>query len=215
MDGFQFNKFAGAALATVLGIVVLNHFVGPGLVASTYPHEPAYKLPMMEDAAAGGEAAKEVDLGTLLAAASVDQGATIANKCKACHSLEKGGPNMTGPDLWSIVGRDPASKGGFTYTAAMKGVAGKPWDYAHLNEFLANPRGAVPGTAMSFAGLKKPEERAAILVYLRTLTDGAPAPLPAPAPVAAEDAAPAADAAAAPAATGAPTAAPAAAEPAH
>jgi len=212
MDGFQFNKYAGAVLATALGIVVLGHFVGPSLVKESYPEKPAYALPMLEEAASGGgaEAAKVVDLGTLLAAASADQGAVIANKCKSCHSFEKGGPNMTGPDLWDIVGRTPASHGGFAYTAAMKGVAGRPWDYEHLNEFLTNPRGAVPGTAMSFAGLKKPEERAAILLYLRTLTDGAPKPLPAPAaPAPAEEgaapaapvegAAPAGPAAAAPA----------------
>lgn len=217
MDGFQFNKYAGAVLATALGIVVLGHFVGPSFVKETYPHEPAYKLPMLEEASGGGgEAAKVVDLGTLLASASADQGAVIANKCKSCHSFEKGGPNMTGPDLWNIVGRTPGSHGGFAYTAAMKSVSGRPWDFEHLNEFLTNPRGAVPGTAMSFAGLKKPEERAAILVYLRTLTDGAPKPLPAPAAPApaAEGAAPAEGAAAAPAEGAAPAAAPAAAAPA-
>jgi len=212
MDGFQFNKYAGAILATALGIVVLNHFAGPALVKETYPKEPSYKLPMLEEASGGGggEAAKVVDLGTLLAAASPEQGATIANKCKSCHNLDKGGPNMTGPNLWGIIGRTPGSHPGFAYTAALKGVAGRPWDFEHLNEFLTNPRGAVSGTAMSFAGLKKPEERAALLVYLRTLTDGAPAPLPAPAAPA-----PAAEGAAAPAAEGAaPAAAPAAAAPA-
>lgn len=217
MDGFQFNKYAGAVLATALGIVVLNHFAGPSLVKGTYPHEPAYKLPMLEEASSGGgDAAKVVDLGTLLAAASPDQGAVIANKCKSCHSFDKGGPNMTGPDLWNIVGRTPGSVAGFAYTAAMKGAAGRPWDFDHLNEYLANPRASVPGTAMSFAGLKKPEERAAILLYLRTLTDGAPAPLPAPAapaPAAEGAAAPVEGAAAAPA-EGAAPAAPAPA-PAH
>jgi len=208
MDGFQFNKYAGAVLATALGIVVLNHFVGPSLVKESYPKEPAHNLPMLEEASSGGgEAAKVIDLGTLMAAASPDQGAVIANKCKSCHSLEKGGPNMTGPSLWGIVGMTPASHAGFSYTAAMKGVAARPWNFDHLNEFLANPRGSVPGTAMSFAGLKKPEERAAILVYLRTLTDGAPAPLPTPIAAAApeegavapaEGAAPAAAAAPAP-----------------
>lgn len=217
MDGFQFNKYAGAVLATALGIVVLGHFVGPSLVKESYPKEPAYALPMLEEAASGGdgEAAKVVDLGTLMLAASADQGAVIANKCKSCHSFEKGGPNMTGPDLWDIVGRTPGTHGGFAYTAAMKGVAGRPWDFAHLDEFLANPRASVPGTAMSFAGLKKPEERAAILLYLRTLTDGTPAPLPAPAapaPAAEGEAAPA-EGAAAPA-EGAAPAAPAAAAPA-
>jgi len=211
MDGFQFNKYAGAVLATALGIVVLNHFAGPALVKETYPEQPSYKLPMMEEASSGGgEAAKVVDLGTLMAAASVDQGATIANKCKACHSLDKGGPNMTGPDLWGVVGRTPGSHAGFAYTAALKGVAGRPWDFEHLNEFLTSPRAAVPGTAMSFAGLKKPEERAALLVYLRTLTDGTPAPLPAPAaPAPAAEGAAAAPAAASPAAPAAGAPAPA------
>jgi cytochrome c len=217
MDGFQFNKYAGAALATALGIVVLGQFVGPTLVKETYPKEPAYELPMLEEAASGGgEEKKVIDLGTLLAAASPDQGAVIANKCKSCHSLVKGGPNMTGPGLWGVIGATPGVHPGFAYSAAMKAAAGRPWDFAHMDEFLANPRGSVPGTAMSFAGLKKPEERAALLVYLRTLTDGAPLPLPAPVapPPAAEGGEVPAEGAAPPAEGAAPATVPAAPQPA-
>jgi cytochrome c len=75
-----------------------------------------------------------------------------------------------------VVGGDIAAHGGFTYSGAMSDKAGS-WDYAALNEFLANPKGAVPGTKMSFAGLRKVEDRAAIIAFLRQQSDNPP-PLP-------------------------------------
>jgi cytochrome c len=208
MEGFGFNKIAGAVLATGLGVLVLNQFVGPALVHAGYPKEPAYKLPMLEEAAASGaEAAPKVDLATLLAAATPEQGAAISSKCKSCHTFDKGGHDATGPNLYGVLGRVAGTHGGYAYTAAMKGF-GKTWDYDTLNTYLNNPRGVVPGTAMSFAGLKKPEERAAMIIYLRSLHDGAPPALPTPAaPEAAAtpaDGAPAAGTPAAPAAPAAP-----------
>ena len=178
MDGFQFNKYAGAVLATALGIVVLGHFVGPSLVKESYPEKPAYALPMLEEAASGGgaEAAKVVDLGTLLAAASADQGAVIANKCKSCHSFEKGGPNRVGPNLYGIVDRAKGAVAGFNYSAAMKAKGGE-WTYENLDAFIASPKAYVPGTSMSYAGLARGGQRADLINYLHTLSDN-PAPLP-------------------------------------
>ena len=121
----------------------------------------------------------------LLATANPDAGEVVLKKCVACHTAEKGGPNKVGPNLWGIVNRPVASHEGFAYSAAMKDFSegGKVvWDYDHLNHFLTSPKGLVKGTAMGFAGVKKPDERANLIAYLRTLSDS-PAPLPeAPAP---------------------------------
>jgi cytochrome c len=113
---------------------------------------------------------------TLLAQADVDAGAKDARKCGACHSFEEGGPAKIGPPLWGVVGRDIASVEGFSYSDTLAGKEGA-WDYQALDAFLTQPREWAPGTKMAFAGLKKPEERADVILYLRSLSND-PAPLP-------------------------------------
>jgi cytochrome c len=90
--------------------------------------------------------------------------------------LTKGGPSLVGPNLWSIVGRPKASQPGFAYSAALKAKGGN-WTIDDLSQFVANPRGYVPGTNMTFAGIQRGSERADLISYLNTLSDN-PAPLP-------------------------------------
>lgn len=113
----------------------------------------------------------------LLAAADPLKGQQIAKVCAACHTFDKGGPNRVGPNLWGVVNASRAHLGdGFAYSAAMK-AAGGTWSYEELNAYLAKPRQSIPGNKMAFAGLNKPEDRANVIAYLRTLADS-PAPLP-------------------------------------
>lgn len=150
------------------------------------PEEPAYTVepPAEETAAAGGEAAggeaaesEAQPIGVLLAAASPEDGERAARKCAACHSFDKGGANKVGPNLWGVVNRPIASHEGFSYSQALAAKQGEAWDYDHLDAFLKNPKEYAPGNKMSFAGLSKDEERAAVIAYLRSLADE-PAPLP-------------------------------------
>ncbi|MCT8268958.1 c-type cytochrome [Afifella sp. JA880] len=115
----------------------------------------------------------------MIADASPEAGEKVAAQCRACHTFDKGGANRIGPNLWEIVNRQAATHEGFKYTDAMKKHAQEigTWTYNHLDTYLADPRGVVPGTKMIFAGVKKDEDRAALLAYLRTLSDN-PAPLP-------------------------------------
>jgi cytochrome c len=106
----------------------------------------------------------------------VEKGQAAAKQCQACHTFEKGGPNRVGPNLWNIVNRPRASESGFNYSAAMKGKAAN-WSFDELNKFLANPRGYIPGTAMTYAGISRAEQRADLIDYLHTLSDN-PVPLP-------------------------------------
>jgi cytochrome c len=111
-----------------------------------------------------------------LAHADVDAGAKSARVCAACHSFEEGGAAKIGPPLWGVVGRDIASLGDFTYSSALAGKEGQ-WSYETLDEYLSSPRDWVPGTKMAFAGIKKPDDRANVILYLRSLSNE-PAPLP-------------------------------------
>ena len=149
------------------------------------------------------------DWGTVLAAADVAGGKTISVKCEQCHDLTKGGPNKIGPNLFGVVDRPRASHPGFSYSSAMKGKPGN-WTYDELFKFIKAPGVDIPGTKMSFAGLRSEKDRINLIAYLRSNADAA-APIPAPAPPKAA-AAPAAPAAAAPAA-GAPAKTPGATAP--
>jgi cytochrome c len=100
----------------------------------------------------------------------------VAKKCAACHNFEDGAPNKIGPNLWGVVGRDIAALPDFSYSSALSEKEGD-WSYEALSEFVASPKGWAPGTKMTFAGLKKPQDRADLILYLRSLS-GSPEPLP-------------------------------------
>lgn len=181
MDSFQLNKILGAILGTLLFVM------GCGFLAEAI-YNPitggaGYVLPEAAEAAEGGEApAEPVDIGTLLAAADPVEGASQAKKCLACHDVTAGGPNKTGPNLYDVVERVIGSHAGYAYSDAMLAhqANGDTWTYQFLNEFLLAPKAAVPGTKMTFAGVKNDEERANIIAYLSTLS-ASPKPFPAPA----------------------------------
>ncbi|MCW2238424.1 c-type cytochrome [Azospirillum canadense] len=93
-------------------------------------------------------------------------GEKVFNQCKACHTIEAGGPNRVGPNLHGVVGRKSGSHEGFNYSDAMKN-AGITWDEAQLDKYLTDPKGAVPGNKMAFAGVKNEQARKDLIAFLK------------------------------------------------
>ncbi len=163
------NKILAALL--VAGIIaMLAGFISHQLVKSKPLVENAYKIEVADTTApAGAGAAPAVaePINDLLAQADAAHGEKISKVCGSCHTFGKGEPNRVGPNLAGIVGKSRAQMAGFVYSDAMKAKGGS-WDTESLNQFLWNPKKSVPGTKMSFAGLKKPEDRAALIKWMET-----------------------------------------------
>jgi cytochrome c len=197
MDSFELNKIAGAVLGSallIMGVMTL----ADSLYAPEAANPQAFAVAGLEDGEGAGAPAAEEEkpLAVLLASADAGRGEKAAKKCTACHTFEEGGAARIGPNLYKVVGGPHAHDPNFAYSGAMKGTGGT-WDFAALDAFIENPRNAVPGTAMSFAGIKKPQERADLLVYLNTLGSNVPLPeAPAQEEAPAEEAAPASEEAA-------------------
>jgi cytochrome c len=177
MDSFELNKILGAILGTCLCLLAINITAG-AIFAPVKPTKPGYEIAVPEKPGDPKPAEQEQPqpIEQLLAKADVGRGENSAKKCVACHTFNKGGRNLVGPNLWGIVGRPKASEAGFNYSAALKGKGGN-WTIEELNQFVANPKGMVPGTNMTFGGIQRAGERADLLAYLNSLADN-PAPLP-------------------------------------
>lgn len=175
MNSFEFNKIFAAIL--IAGItLMLSDFVADHVM---HPHD------LKEDAVhiAGAAVAAEMPTAEpmaepilhMIATADVAKGQKLSKACAACHSFDDGGPHKVGPNLYGIVGMAVAGKDGYQYSSAMSEKGGE-WSYLSLNQYLWKPKKYVPGTKMSYAGLKKPEDRAAIIAWLHTLGSNAPLP---------------------------------------
>jgi cytochrome c len=89
--------------------------------------------------------------------------------CRSCHTLTEGGPNMTGPNLYGVFDRKAGGKADYKYSPVVA-AAGFVWDAEHLDKWLDNPRGFMPGTKMTFAGLHDPKDRIDLIAYLKVET---------------------------------------------
>ena len=224
----KWNKIFGAALGTAFVILVVQQASGL-IYHSEPPKKMGYFVDAPEEATAGAaEAALPIDWGTVLPTADLAAGEAAFARCKACHNAVQGGADGIGPNLYGVIGGPVEHRPGFAYSDAMtKHKAEVPtWTYDALNSFITAPAKYVPGTKMSFAGIRDEQTRINLIAYLRTQGSSLAIPAPdlprqpgaAPAAPAEGEAAPADGAAptdaAAPAAGAPVPAAPAAAAPA-
>ena len=183
--GLEINKIAGAVLlagviAMVAGLIAEGLYTGSISEPNEKEAKRGYTIAGAETAGSGEAAPAEqkpVDILPLLAKADVKAGEAVSKKCVSCHTFDKGGKNLVGPNQWDLVGNHFAHKDDYTYSAAVTAMKDKKWDFQTLSDFLAKPTKYIPGTKMAFIGIPGPQDRANLIAYLNTMSDH-PLPLP-------------------------------------
>lgn len=164
MDTMEMTKIVGAVCGSLLVFLLIH--LGAGAIFNTESDVVAFSVEAPQGGDGAAPAAEEVDVDALVASADVAKGETIFKKCGACHKID--GSDSVGPHLNGVVGRPVASIGSFKYSDAMKAHGGD-WTPEQIFHFIAAPKKDIPGTAMGFAGLPKPQDRADVIAYLETL----------------------------------------------
>ena len=187
MSGLEVNKILAAIIMAVLIVTLIGH-AGDLIVNIDHDKyhgkkkkkETAYKIDVPEIENGSAVVAKKEEvielISPLLINASLENGQKIFKKCGTCHNYNKGGANKVGPNLWNIINRPKASIDGFAYSKALVTIGGE-WSFEELAEFLYKPKKYVKGTKMNFVGLKKVQDRANLVLFLREQSDN-PVPLP-------------------------------------
>jgi cytochrome c len=176
MDSFELNKIAGAVLGSLLFVMTVG-LASEAIWNDAKPAKPGYEIAVAETKPASGDvetpAVAVAPIADRLKVASAEDGKKVFAKCQSCHNVEKGGKNGIGPNMWNVVAGPKAHAAGFAYSTVMKeaGEKGAKWGFDELDKFLAGPQAYMKGTKMSFLGLAKPEDRAAVIAYLRSLSD--------------------------------------------
>tara|TARA_Y100000590_G_scaffold66871_1_gene72463 strand:+ start:1665 stop:2198 length:534 start_codon:yes stop_codon:yes gene_type:complete len=177
MDSFEINKIIAAILVTVLLVFGIGK-ISDVIFHVNEPDVKGYKVEVKVGSATATQASAEnqVDIATLLSLGTVEHGKKVYKKCAACHSINKGGANKIGPALYSVVGRISGGVSDYKYSKALASY-NKEWSFSELNGFLLKPSKWIKGNKMGFAGLKKDEDRASVILYLNENSDN-PKPLP-------------------------------------
>ena len=176
MDSFEINKII-AAIILVIGIVIGLDKISEKIFYAEKPEKAGYEVEVVAVSSATKSGSEEqVDISALMAMADLDQGKKIFKKCAACHSINQGGGNKIGPALYNVVQRDIGGVSDYKYSKSLMAY-GKKWTFEELNGFLIKPAKWIKGTKMAFAGLKKEEDRASVILFMNQNGDN-PTPLP-------------------------------------
>ena len=181
MSGLEVNKILASIILALIAVKIIGH-IGDFIVDvdNQETQQTAYKIDIPESFTDTSKSVsiKEVNepISLLLASASTDKGQKIFKKCGACHTYEKEGANKVGPNLWNLINSPKGKVEGFTYSIELTEIGGI-WGYEELAQFLYKPKDYIKGTKMNFSGLKKVQDRADLIIFLREQSDN-PAPLP-------------------------------------
>tara|TARA_B100001123_G_C15256239_1_gene1004752 strand:- start:1067 stop:1609 length:543 start_codon:yes stop_codon:yes gene_type:complete len=174
MDKFTINKIIASIVLTLVIVVGINKLANTIYNVKT-PDNNTYKVAKANKIKKdnNNEDVKnvaEVDISALLALGNIEQGKKAFRQCAACHSISKGGGNKIGPALWGVIGRNSGSLTDYKYSKAMSNF-NKIWNFESMNAFLIKPKDYIKGTKMAYAGLKKEDDRASIILYLNEQSD--------------------------------------------
>ena len=152
-----------ALLIAVIAVIFANITYNPKIVVKR-----GFEIKLSADGTpVPKKEVKPVDIKALMQVADLKRGKKIFKKCASCHTIKRGAASKVGPNLHNIIGRNKASMAGFKYSDAMKAKGGS-WNIDAINLFLTKPKDYVPGTKMAFPGLRKPQDRADVIMYLKT-----------------------------------------------
>ena len=159
MDSFEINKIIAAVIITVLIVIGIGK-ISDFMFTVDKPSVVAYKVEPTEQDGKISLATSEsdVDISALLALGTVDHGQKVFKKCKACHSIKKGGGNNIGPKLWNVMFRPVGAITDYKYSKALSEYK-KEWSWEEMNGFLIKPSKWIPNNKMGFAGLKSEKDK--------------------------------------------------------
>ena len=170
MNFFEINKIITAILVTILVVFGIGK-ISDIIFDKDDKNIVAYKVETPEGTTGETNAAEtNVDLNALFAMADIAHGEKVFKKCKACHSINAGGGNKIGPKLWNVMFRPVGSIADYKYSKSLASY-GKEWSWEEINGFLTKPSKWIKGNKMGFAGLKKEEDRASVILYLNQNSD--------------------------------------------
>jgi len=176
MSGLEVNKIL-ASIILALILVVLISILGDLIINEKNNDQVknAYHIEVVKTESNNDQTNKQNErisepISMLLANASIEKGEKIFKKCSACHNYKANSANKVGPNLWNILNRSKASVDGFVYSKALAEFGGK-WGYEELSDFLYKPKEYIKDTKMNFSGLKKVEDRANLILFLREQSD--------------------------------------------
>jgi cytochrome c len=175
-NDFEFDKIVVAAALGIFTLIMSANIGDMFYIPNKNPVSKGYIIEITEgdNAASAPQGLPDViDIKAVLNNADAELGKKIFNKCAICHTINKGEANKIGPNLWGIVNTQTAKHADFAYSDAMKkrGSEGKIWDLESLYRYIYAPRKYVEGTKMAFAGIKNDQERANLIMYLRSMSD--------------------------------------------
>ena len=182
MSGLEFNKIIASIIVAIFFFIIIG-FIGNFIVKidKNNKQQTAYKIDIPEqssnsESSTSASIMELEPISSLLISASFENGEKIFKKCATCHNYEKNSKSKVGPNLWNLINRPKASVDGFAYSKALVDYGGL-WTYEDLNGFIYKPKDYIEGSKMNFAGLKKAEDRADLIFWLRDQSDN-PVSLP-------------------------------------